>query len=193
MSREPLPIRVYALLLHTYPRRFRDEYGPDMVLLVRDQLRDEPAPRVLARSAVDLAITIPTQHLEAHMGTPSRLVPLLYLVVAAAGLALVVLGGTQRESLVIGLLLAAGAGVIGIAAWRQTSHVHTATSLTSEWWKLLLTGPILIAGVILAAGVGIEAWFLGIAAVLTALGCIALGAALGIAHLIKTHVHSAPA
>ena len=65
MSREPLPIRVYTLLLRTYPRQFRDEFGPDMVLLLRDQLRDEPPPRVLARSAVDLPITIPTQHLEA--------------------------------------------------------------------------------------------------------------------------------
>ena len=49
--------KLYRGLLRVYPRRFRDEYGADMVLLFTDQLRDEPALRVWARGVIDLAIT----------------------------------------------------------------------------------------------------------------------------------------
>ena len=55
MTSPPWTLRVYRLLVRLYPRRFREEYGPDLVGLVADQLRDEPTWRVLARSAVDLA------------------------------------------------------------------------------------------------------------------------------------------
>jgi len=54
-------------LLHLYPRGFREEYGADRALLVAASLRDERAGSVVARTLVDLAITVPTRHLEAHV------------------------------------------------------------------------------------------------------------------------------
>ncbi|HEV8627486.1 MAG TPA: hypothetical protein VG034_23870 [Acidimicrobiia bacterium] len=57
---------VYRRLLWLYPRRFREEYGNDLVLLLTDQLRDEPAGRVFGRAAVDLALTIPAACLGAY-------------------------------------------------------------------------------------------------------------------------------
>jgi len=38
-----------------------------MALLVAASLRDERAGSVVARTLVDLAITVPTRHLEAHV------------------------------------------------------------------------------------------------------------------------------
>ncbi len=192
MTRDRLAIRTYASLLHMYPRWFRDEFGPDMVVLVRDQLRDESTPVVVARSLLDLVISIPTQHLEGHMRTPSRLVPIFLFGVAAAGLAVATVAGSEPAGLVVGLVVAAIAGAIGVAAWRQTARVGASTA-TEGWWKLLLVGPILIAGVILAAGVGVEAWFLGIVTIFTAMICVVLGMVLGVAHLVKTHARGAPA
>ena len=61
---------IYRSLLRVYPRRFRDEYRDDMALLFAEQLRDGPASRVWARSLIDLTITIPARHLEAHMNRP---------------------------------------------------------------------------------------------------------------------------
>lgn len=191
MSRDHLAVRTYGAALCLYPRRFRHEYGPDLVQLLRDQLRDEPAPVVVVRSVIDLAISVPTQHLEAHMHAPRRLVPVVYLAVAAAGLTVAIAGGSEPVGLAIGLVLAAGAGAIGLAAWRRTGTVREA-DLTDEWWKLVLAGPVLIAGVIAGAGVGVEAWFVGLAVVAAAVVLTALGVALGIAHAFKGHTTGNP-
>ena len=56
-------VRVYHALVGLYPRLFRDDYGADMVQLLRDQCADEPAWRVCGRAVLDLALT----HMEAHM------------------------------------------------------------------------------------------------------------------------------
>ncbi len=188
----PVIARLYHALLHLYPRPFRAEYGADMEQLLLDQLHDERAVVVTGRVIVDLAVTIPTQHLEAHMRSPDRLVPFAYLVLAAAGLALAVLGGSEPAALVPGLLLAAGAGAIGLITWRHAGAVRD-SSVTAGWWKFLLAGPLLIGGVIVAAGVGVEAWFLGMGVVLAGSVSFALGATLGIVHLAKTRARGAAA
>ena len=87
MSRDGVAVRACRALVRLYPRRFRDDYGVDMVLLVREQAREEPAWRVLGRLVIDGAISIPSQHLEVRMRrVPSSLVPVVYLTIAAAGL-----------------------------------------------------------------------------------------------------------
>jgi hypothetical protein len=192
MSGERVAVRAYRALTRLYPRRFRNEYGADMVSLFRDQWRDEPAWRLLPRSAVDLAITIPIQHLEARMHRdPSRLVPLTYLAVAAAGLLLVIVGGTRVVTAIIGLGIALVAGTVGAMAWRRTTPVHEST-LTANWWKYLIAGPCLVALVIIAAGAGVDAWFLGMACVFTALVLTAIGLILGLSHLFHRHVRGIP-
>jgi len=85
----PSAAGVYSWLLRLYPRRFRNEYGTDMALLFAQQLRGEPTSRVWARGVVDLAVTIPTQHLEAHMDRPPNpSVPVVFAAVSVSGLVL---------------------------------------------------------------------------------------------------------
>jgi len=192
VSRERLVEHAYRALIRLYPRRFRDEYGNDMVLLIRDQCRDESALRVAARSTVDLAIAIPTQHLEARMNrAPRPFVPLVHAVLAIAGIALAIVGGSNVASLAIGLGIAIGSGTLAILAWRRAAPMRSATG-TGAWWKFLAAGPCLIAAVIVAAGAGIEAWYLGMITVLVALVSIATGLVLGLAHL-WSRVRSNPA
>lgn len=185
-------VGLYRLALHLYPRSFRAEYGADMEQLLLDQLHDERAAVVIGRVIVDLAVTVPNQHLEAHMRTPNRLVPLVYLVIAVAGLVLAVVGGSEPKALVPGLVLAVGAGAIGLITWRHARSVRDA-SVTAGWWKFLLAGPSLIIGVIAAAGAGIQAWFLGMGVVLAGVASFALGATMGIAHLARTRMRGATA
>ncbi len=184
--------RVYGVALHLYPRSFRHEYGADMEQLLIDQLREESAAIVATRAALDLALTLPYRHLEAHMRTPDRLIPITFLVLAAAGLAAAVLGGSAPAALVPGVLIAVATGAIGVIAWRRSSPV-TEPSTAASWWKFLVAGPSLILGVIVAAGLGVNAWFFGIAVVLTGIGAFAVGIVLGVAHLVKTHAYGAAA
>ena len=75
--------RCYSALLSLYPRGFRDDYRSDMEQLFREQCADEPLWRVGGRAALDLALTLPTQHLEARMNSTSTpLVPLLFAAMA---------------------------------------------------------------------------------------------------------------
>src|SRR4029450_6980833 len=76
MSAHRRTLGAYRLAIRLYPKRFREEYGPDLAGLLADQLRDEPAWRVVARRAVDLPLPVPTRHLEARMArTPTAPVP----------------------------------------------------------------------------------------------------------------------
>jgi hypothetical protein len=185
VSRERVAVRAYGALTRLYPRRFRDEYGTDMVSLFRDQCRDESAWRVVNRCAIDLAITIPTQHLEASMHkTPSPLVPLMYMVVAVAGLLLAVIGGSNAATAIVGLGIALAAGTVGAVAWRRSAPVSE-TTMTGHWWKFVVAGPCLIALVIIAARMGVEAWYLGMVTVLAAFVSIGIGLMLGLSHLLN--------
>lgn len=135
-------IGVYQGLLRVYPRRFRDEYGPDMAQLFADQLRDEPAARVWARGLLDLAITVPARHLEAHVNRPPNpAVPLVFAAFSFAGLVLAILGGTNLGAAGFGLAVAVVTGVLAVASWRHTRTITGATRpATAHWWKLVLGG-----------------------------------------------------
>jgi hypothetical protein len=184
VSRDGLAIAVYRALIRLYPRRFRDEYGADMARLMREQCRDESTGWVVARALMDAAISIPTQHMEARMrSAPNRLVPLVYMTAAVAGLLVAILGGSERASRVLGLGLAVVAGTIGAVAWRRSAPARDAAPVTASWWKFLIAGPCLFAVVIVASGVGVNAWFLGIAIVLAGVISIAMGVVFALAHL----------
>ena len=183
MSREGTFVRVYSRLLHLYPRSFRDGYGVDMVQLVRDQCRDEPSWRVCGRAAIDLAITIPTQQLEAHMNRPpNNLVPLVYTALAAGGALVAIVAGTNVPGLITGLCIAVAAGIMAVLAWRRATPIRGAIP-NGAWWKLVVAGPCIIAGVIVAAGLGVEAWFLGMALVFVAFVLTGTGLLLGLVRL----------
>ena len=184
MTRDALVTRVYGALLWLYPRQFREEYRDDMVLLVRDQCREESPWRVLIRSAVDLAITIPRQHLEAHMRrTPTSIVPLGYLALSLAGIGLMIVGGSSLAAVVIGFAVAVLAATLAVVAWRRSAPASEPATVTASWWKFVIAGPVLFALVILGSGIGIDAWFLGILAVLSGVVSMATGVVLGVVRL----------
>lgn len=181
----PRAARLYDSLLRLYPREFRDAFGSDMSLLFRDQWVDEPPLRVGGRALLDLALTVPQQHLEIHVRRNStRVISVLYLTLAAAGLMTALVGGSNRATLLIGLVVAVIAGGLGVAAHRHAATMSTAPT-SASWWKLLIAGPALIGGVILASGMGVEAWYAGMVAVFLGLTLFAGGILLGVVHLLS--------
>ena len=96
--------------------------------------------------------------------TPNHVVPLLYTAVAVAGALLAIVGGTNVTMLVIGACIAVAAGTMAAIAWRRAGPFR---GMKDEcgWWKLVIAGPCIVAAVIVAAGLGVEAWFLGVVAV----------------------------
>ena len=187
MTGERGVVRVYRTLIGLYPRQFRNAYGADMVQLLSDQCSDEPAWRVSGRAVVDLAITIPFQHLEARMNrTPNHLVPLVYSAIATAGVLFAVVGGTNVTMLIVGACIAVVASAMAAIAWRRTGPIGGAVS-TEGWWKLVVAGPCIIVGVIVAAGLGVEAWFLGVILVFGAFVVTGVGLVLGLVRLSNRH------
>ena len=176
-------LRAYGALVALYPHEFRDEYGADMVQLARDACRDDPTWRVAGRVLVDLAVSIPTQHLEAHVHrSPSHLIPLIYTAVAGAGIVLALAGGSNVALLFAGLVVAAVAGALAVIAWRRAAPIGGSVQ-TTHWWKLVAAGPVIIGGVIVAAELGVEAWFVGMLAVFLALILCGVGLLLGLVRL----------
>jgi hypothetical protein len=75
-------VRVYRRLVRLFPTRFREEYGDEMVRLFADQLRDARASGtsravvgLWARSAMDLLMTAPGQHLREERPVPQTVQP----------------------------------------------------------------------------------------------------------------------
>lgn len=178
----------YRALLRLYPKRFRDEYGTDMALLFAEQLRDEPAARVWARSVVDLALTVPTQHLEAHMNrSPSPLVPVTFAAIGVSGLGIALVGGAGPAMLAIGLSVAAAGLGLAAVAWRRARPIGT-HDLSEHWWKMVATGAAIlatVAGVTTVAGELSEAtWWPMMVTLACALALLGTGLTLGIAHQV---------
>ena len=168
-------MRIYRALLRLYPRAFRLAYADDMVVLLEEQLRDEPAARVVARTVLDLLVTIPTRHLEVHM-TRSTTTPLV-VILAAIAVALAVFGGP------IGV--AGGVALVALAAivWRRGRPVVAVRD--SRWWKLLLSGAGLLATLVVVTTITGElpsgGWYVAMATMFVSFGLIAAGVVLGIA------------
>lgn len=197
MTAPPRTLRVYRMLVRLYPERFREEYGPDLVALVADQLRDEPTWRVLARSAVDLALTLPTRHLEAHMDrAPTPVVPALF---GALALSAVIVGAIVGHPLVLLACLAVGvaAGWLGLLAAHRARPLTRPRPATAHWWKFLAGGAGLLAALIAMTTATGElpdgGWLVAMVTGLTAIVLIGAGIVLGIAHLAARTRRGAPA
>ena len=187
MSKPPVVLAVYRHAVRFYPRRFREDYGSDLVLLVADQLRDEPTWRVLARSTVDLVLTLPTRHLEAHVHRPpALLIPTLF---GAVALAAVIVGITVGHPFVLLACLAIGAaaGGLGMLAAHRARPLTQPRPTSAHWWKLLAGGAAVMAALIAITTATGElpdgGWLIAMITGLTALLLIGAGVVLGIAHL----------
>jgi hypothetical protein len=187
MTAPPRTLRVYQMLVRLYPRRFREEYGADLVGLGADPLRDEPTWRVLARSAIDLALTVPTRHLEAHMDrAPTPLVPTLF---GALALSAVIVGAIVGHPAVLLACSAVGvtAGWLGLLAAHRARPLTQPRPATAHWWKLLAGGAGLLAALIATTTATGElpdgGWLIAMVTGLTAIVLLGAGIVLGIAHV----------
>ena len=187
---DPSAAGIYSGLLRFYPRRFRDEYGTDMALIFAQQLRDEPTSRVWARGVVDLAITIPARHLEAHMDRPPNpTVAVVFAAISVSGLVLGIIGGSSLGILASGLAVALVAGGLAVAAWRHTRAVSAAPSAAARWWQVLLGGVAVLATTIIVINVVGEVsddlWLPMMLTLLAGVVTTTTGLILGIVHLIE--------
>lgn len=192
----PRSIGVYRCLLRLYPRSIRDEYGPDMVLLLAEQLRHEPAARVWLRTAADLAVSAPALHLEARMNRPPQSsVPMLFALVSVAGALVALIGGSALGMVVVGLVVAVVAGALAVLAWRRARPVAV-PSTTASWWKFLAGGAIALAGFAVGTTITGElpgpAWAVAMIILLSALVSLVAGVVLGLAHLSGHRNRHAP-
>ena len=163
-----------------------------MVQLVRDQCADEPAWRVGGRIVVDVALTLPAQHLETHMNrSPNPLIPVLYAAMAASGMLLAVVGGTNGTMLIVGVSIALVAGALAVVGGRRARPLRP-TRVAGSWWKLVAAGPCLVIAVIVGAGFGIDAWFVGVIVVLTAFVLTGTGLLLLVVHMTSGRSRSVP-
>lgn len=88
------PHPVYRSMVRLYPSAFRREYGEDLVAHYADLVADRGPRAARARTALDLAITIPRYHLE-HVMTEQHSATVLGLVIglfAVGGLASLMTG-----------------------------------------------------------------------------------------------------
>ncbi len=53
-----------------------------------------------------------------------------------------------------------------------------------SWWKAVVLGAVMIVAVVVGAAVGIDAWFLGLFALILGFLLIAVGLTLGLADLL---------
>jgi hypothetical protein len=184
---------VYRQLVRLYPRRFRHEYGPDLVQLIADQLRDEPTWRVVSRGAIDLVLTLPTRHLEAHMDRSPT--PFVTTMFAALALSALIVGAVVGHPLVLLACLAVAivAGGLGLL------FVHRARPrpMPARWWQLTTAGTCLLAALIATTTATGElpagAWLVAMITGLTAIVLIAAGVVLGITHLASRPARRAAA
>jgi hypothetical protein len=184
---DTLVLATYRRLVRLYPRRFRDDVGDDLVDLLAEQLRDEPTWRVAVRGVVDLALTVPTQHVEAHMDrSPTLVVTSLLGAVAVAALVVgLVVGHVVVLAACAAVALAAGA--LAYVSARRGRPVAGERSIAAHWWKLASAGAVLVVALVAITRATGElpegGWFVAMVAGLTALLLLGAGLVLGIVHL----------
>ena len=184
-------VAVYRRLTALYPRPFREEYRDDLTTTFALQLADDGAVRCWLRTTLDLIVTVPAQRMESQMNrTSNHLVPLLYTAIAAGGVLVAIVGGTNRAMLIIGACIALAAGAAAVVAWRRSQPI-IGTIGTNGWWKFVIAGPVIIASVIIAAGLGVDAWFVGIFAGFVAFVLTITGIVMGLMRLLGRNAGTA--
>jgi len=190
-------MNTYGLLLRLYPREFREEYGEDMTQLLRHQLRDEGARRVWARTVLDVALTVPTLRLEAHMSRASS-APIVYATATVACLVLAVVAGTSVGVSVVGLAGVLLFGTLAFIAWRRSRSLGPSRHAAAHWWKYLGVGCVGLAAAIVGANLADGelsegSWAVFFGGLLFSVGLIAAGLVLGINHAMHGRRGSAAA
>jgi hypothetical protein len=180
----------YRALQRLYPRAFREEYADDMVSLLGEQLRDEPPWRVCGRGVVDLAVAVPTRHVEVHMSRNRAPALVMLMSVALASAVFVLVEGA------LGLAVAGLGTALGMLIWRRERPAIAERGAAARWWKLLLSGAVVLATVIAITTVTGElsepAWLVAAAALLVSVVLLGAGTVLGLVRLADRHHSNRP-
>ena len=150
--------RVYALLLHAYPREFRVAYGREMTLAFHDLARDagETDVRFWLEIVRDVARTAPALRVEAlharwssrsfmtegpmkAMGILAVLIGLMQAVNAVVELSggSAERGGTEIAAVVFAILVGALLIVAGVAMLRRSSRAGLLAQIAALSWLAL--------------------------------------------------------
>jgi hypothetical protein len=188
MSHDRL-VSAYRLAVRLYPRSFREDMGDDLVRLFADQLADERAPRVVARTVLDLALSVPQRHLESDMHlTRASVLPVVFFVLALSAL---LVGLVVGHPVVLGICALVALACVGLAlvALRRARPLSELHDLPSRWWVVLTTGVVLFVGLVVATTITGElpsgGWFLAMVTGLAAIVLMAAGVVLGAIHLLN--------
>jgi len=138
-------VSVYRHMTRLYPPSFRHDYGADLVVLFASQIEDERPARVWARTCRDLAISVPTQRMEAHMKRPSShlLTALFGAVAGSAALLALIIGTGPAMPLFLVVALLSSATTIWLCQAAQPIRADKAGN--GSWWKMFLAGAALAA------------------------------------------------
>ena len=190
-------MNAYGVLLRLYPREFREEYGEDMAQLLRDQLRDESATRVWARTVLDVALTAPSIRLEAHMSRGTS-APIVYGTATVACLVLAIVAGTSIGVSVVGLAGVFVFGALAFISWRRARTLEPSRHAAMHWWKYLGVGCVALAAAIVGAAMADGelsegSWAVWFGGLLFSVGLIAAGTILGINHAVHRRHGGTPA
>lgn len=90
----PAPRRTYKALIRLYPREFRADYGDDLAQLFDDLVAERGARAAIARTALDLVVTLPRYRLETIMNErhTANTITIAAALAALAGVASVLVG-----------------------------------------------------------------------------------------------------
>lgn len=187
-------VALYRRLTSSYPKSFRNEYREDLVTLFGRQLNDEPALRVWLRTFKDLAVTVPTYHLEAKMHIPSnRILTAILSPVAVASTMGVLMMGTGNAAVTMALLIVALiSSALALWIWRADQPLRDADSRNS-WWKWIAAGAALVAGTFAAMAMpwpdsidlGDNAYWVVVSSVTAGVALAIVGLVLGIATYVQ--------
>jgi len=186
-------VSVYRHMIRLYPPSFRRDYGADLVMLFASQIADERPARVWARTCRDLAISVPTQRLEAHMKRPSShlLTAVSGVVAGTAALLAVALGTGPAMPVFLAVALLSGATAIWL--WQAAQPIRADKAQSGSWWKVFLAGSAIavltFAAMALpwpkAIDLGDNAYWLVVIAFATSLTLVAAGLLLGVLAVIE--------
>lgn len=183
---------IYRRLTALYPRPFREEYRLDLLALFMVQLHDEPPIRVWIRALRDLAVTVPTQHLEVRMHRPSNNIVTAAFSAAAASAGLLALVVGSGSTMFLFLAIAISTGAVAFWSWSAGRPVRHPRAVSQSWWKVLLAGSVVAGATFVAVKIPWPEWidigdlsyWLVVVLGMTALALLGIGILLAIINLI---------
>jgi hypothetical protein len=182
-------VSFYRFLAKSYPKSFRNVYASELVHVFERQIRDVGASRVWRRTARDLIVSVPRQHLEANVsGRSNRTLTIVALSIAAGFAVLATLSDAGAYGWLWLLVTAVGLLVAALAR-RAPIAVEGPGKFGgfAHQKRLFGTGAVVLVGVVMVVRVwprsgDIGLWWLAIPlALVGGISLLALGLTIGIA------------